>query len=104
MNLMSSIILTSTEIKKEKSSSNTISSIMNVFDIPVRVLFYSGSSQSFVSFSFALYADRELTPLKHKLVVMTPLGEQIIHTFMFRGCEISIEGIILKVNLIPLEM
>ena len=75
MNLMSIIILTSTEIKKDKSSSNNISSIMAVFDILVRVLFYFGSSQSFVSFSFALYVDRELTPLKHKLVVMTPLGE-----------------------------
>ena len=41
---------------------------------------------------------------KHKLVVMTHLGEQIICTTIFRGCEVLIEGVMLKVNLILLEM
>ena len=53
---------------------------------------------------FALYANRELTPLKSKLVVTTPLGERIIRTSVFRGCEVVIEGFVLKANLIPLEM
>ena len=35
---------------------------------------------------------------------MTPLGEQIIRTFVFRGCEILVERVVLKKNLIPLEM
>ena len=66
--------------------------------------FYSRSSKSFVNPSFALHVDRELSSLKHKLVVMTPLGKQIIRTFVFKGCEILIEGVMLKANLIPLEM
>ena len=66
--------------------------------------FYFGSSRSFVSSSFTLHADRDLSPLKNKLVVTTPLGEQILRTVVFKGCEILVEGVVLKANLIPLEM
>ena len=68
------------------------------------LIFYSRSSKSFVSISFALHANQELSQLKHKLVVVIPLGEQIIRTFMLRGCEVFIEGVVLKENLILLEM
>ena len=66
------------------------------------ILFDFGFSRSFVSTSFALHVDRELSLLKHKLVVTTPLGEQILHNFVFKGCEILIESVILKANLIPI--
>ena len=62
------------------------------------------SNRSFVSTSFALHADQELSPLKHKLVVMTPLREQISRNTIFKGCEILIDGVVLKANLILLEM
>ena len=65
---------------------------------------YSGLSKYFVSISFALHADQELSLLKHKLTVVTYLREQIIRTSIFRGCEVLIEGVALKANLIPLEM
>ena len=83
---------------------NTISGIMILFGSPARVLFYSGLSRSFVSSSFVLHANQELSLLKHKLVLMTPLGEQIICTFVFRGCKILVKGVVLKANFIPLEM
>ena len=51
-----------------------------------------------------MYTNRELSPLKHKLVVVTSLGEQIIRTSIFKGCEVLIEGVVLKENLIPLKM
>ena len=63
-----------------------------------------GSSRSFVSSSFALHADRDLSFFKSKLVVTTPLGEQILRTSVFKGCEILVEGVVLKANLILLEM
>ena len=77
---------------------------MFIFGTPARVLFYSGSSRSFMSSSFALHANRDLSSLKSKLVVTTPLGEQILQTSVFKGCEILVEGIVLKANLISLEM
>ena len=33
-----------------------------------------------------------------------PLGEQILRTLIFKGCEILVEGAVLKANLIPLKM
>ena len=38
------------------------------------------------------------------LVVTTPMEEQILRTLVFKGCEILVEGVVLKANLIPLEM
>ena len=67
-------------------------------------MFDSGASRSFISTSFALHANQELTPLKSKLIVTTPLGERILRTSIFKGCEVVMEGIVLKANLIPLEM
>ena len=77
---------------------------MFIFGTPARVLFYSGSSRSFINSSFALYVDRDFSSLKNKLVVTTPTGEQILQTSVFKGYEILVEGVVLKANLIPLEM
>ena len=78
--------------------------IIFVFGEPTRVLFDSRASRSFISTSFALHANQKLTPLKNKLVVTTPLGERMLKISVFKGCEVVAEGIVLKVNLIPLEM
>ena len=67
-------------------------------------LFYFEANRSFISTSFALHVDQELSPLKYKLVVTTPLGEQILRSSIFKGCEILIDGVALKANLISLEM
>ena len=82
---------------------DTVTGIMTIFGTPARILFDTGS-RSFVSTTFALHANRELVPLKNKLVVNTPLGEQIFRTSVFKGCEVVVEGVVLKANLIPLEM
>ena len=79
-------------------------SIMFIFGTPTHVLFYFGSSRSFVSLSFALPTDRDLSSLKRKLVVTTPLGEQIFRTSVFKGYEILVEDVVLKANLILLKM
>ena len=81
-----------------------VTGIIFVFGEPAQVLFDSGASRSFISTPFALHANRELTPLKNKLIVTTPLGERIQRTFVFKGCEVVVEGMLLKANLIPLEM
>ena len=83
---------------------DTMINIMIVLGTPARVLFDFGSSRLFVSSSFALHADQDLSSLKSKLVVTTPLGEQIVRTSVFKSYEILMEGVVLKANLIPLEM
>ena len=87
-----------------QANPDSVTGTVSVFGEPARVLFDSGASRSFISTSFALHANRELTPLKSKLIVSTLLGERIVRTFVFKGCEVVIEGFVLKANLIPLEM
>ena len=87
-----------------QTNPDSVTGIITVFDEPARVLFDSEASWSFISTSFALHVDRELTPLKSRLVVTTLLGERILHTSVFKGCEILVEGVVLNANLIPLEM
>ena len=87
-----------------QANSDIVIGIMIAFGTLTRVLFDSRSSRSFVNIFFALHVDRELSPVKHKLVVKTPLGEHILCNFVFKGCEILIDGVVLKVNSIPLEM
>ena len=91
-------------IDEAQANPNTVTNIMFISGTPARVLFDSGSSRSFVSIAFALHANRELALLKNKLVVITPLEEQIFCTSVFRGCKILLESVVLKTNLIPLEM
>ena len=87
-----------------QTNPDLVTGIISIFGEPARVLFDYGASRSFISISFALYANWELTPLKSKLIVTTPLGERILKTFVFKGCEIVVEGMVLKANLIPLKM
>ena len=87
-----------------QANPDSVSGTMIVFGMPARILFDTGSNRSFVSTTFALHANRELVPLKNKLVGNTPLGEQILRTSVFKGCEVVVEGVVLKANLIPLEM
>ena len=82
----------------------TVTAIMIVFGSLVRIPFDYRSSKSLICTSFALHVDRKLSPLKHKLVVTTALGEQILRNFVFNGCEILIEGVVVKANLILLEI
>ena len=77
---------------------------MIIFGTLARVLFDIGSSRSFVNTTFALHANKKLVSLKNKLIVNTPLREQILRTSIFKRCEIVVGVIRLKANLIPLEM
>ena len=87
-----------------QDNQDIVTCTMFVFGTPAQVLFNFGSSRSFVSTTFAFHADRELTPLKNKLVVTTSLVEQILRNSIFKWCEILVDGMVLKENLILLEM
>ena len=54
---------------------DTILDIMTIFDTHTLVLFDFGSGKSFINTLFVLHVNRELSPLKHKMVVMTHLRE-----------------------------
>ena len=75
---------------KAQTNPDTVTGTMFVFGTPTRVLFYFVSNRSFVSSSFALHDNRDLTPLKNKLVATKLLGEHILQTSVFKGCEILV--------------
>ena len=87
-----------------QANPDSVTGIITVVGEPARVLFDFGASRSFISLSFALHANQKLTPFKNGLVVTTPMGERILHTTVFKGCEVLVEGVVLKANLILLEM
>ena len=62
-------------VDEAQANPNFVIGIIIVFGKPDHVLFDFEASRSFINTSFALHADRELTPLKSRLVVTTPLGE-----------------------------
>ena len=68
-----------------------VTGIISVYGKLAWVLFDSGASRSFISTSFVLHANRELTPLKSNLIITTPLGEMIVRTSVFKGCEVVVE-------------
>ena len=101
--------MTQTEIfamtaDEAQANLNTITDIITVFGEPARVLFDFGASRLFISTLFALHANKELTPFKSRLVVTTPLGEIILRTSIFKGYKILVKGVLLKANLIQLEI
>ena len=51
-----------------------------------------------------MYTDQDLSSLKSKLVVTTPLEEQILQISVSKGCEVPVGSVVLKANLILLEM
>ena len=63
--------------KEAQVNPDSVIGIISVFGEPVQVLFDSGASRSFISISFTLHANQELTSLKSKMLVTTPLGENI---------------------------
>ena len=77
--------------REAQANQDIVTGIMTVFDTPARILLDTRSNRSFVSTTFALHTNRELVPLKNMLIVNTPLGEQILHTSVFKGYEIVVE-------------
>ena len=74
-----------------QANPDTMTSTMLVLGTPAQVLFDSRSSKFFVSSAFSLHVDRELAPLKNKLVVTTLSREKILWNFVLKGCEILVD-------------
>ncbi|KAA0035602.1 pol protein [Cucumis melo var. makuwa] len=68
------------------------------------VLFDSGSSHSFISSAFVLHARLEVEPLHHVLSVSTPSGECMLSKEKVKACQIEIEGHVIEVTLLVLDM
>ncbi|KAL0561192.1 hypothetical protein IC582_001613 [Cucumis melo] len=68
------------------------------------VLFGSGSSHSFISSAFVLYARLEVEPLHHVLSISTPSGECMLSKEKVKACQIEIACHVIEVTLLVLDM
>ncbi|KAJ8756237.1 hypothetical protein K2173_025049 [Erythroxylum novogranatense] len=82
---------------------DVVTGTVQLFSDVVIVLIDPGSTHSFVSSSRPV-CDRIVSPLDTPLMVRTPIGQYIVISQVYRGCEIRIGGELLVVDLMPLKM
>ena len=63
-----------------------------------------GSTQSYISVNFSSHIDKDLSQLDSKLIISMPVGNTFVADFVFRNCDIMVEGQNLLTDLIPLNM
>uniref|UniRef100_A0A2N9EJD6 Reverse transcriptase domain-containing protein n=1 Tax=Fagus sylvatica TaxID=28930 RepID=A0A2N9EJD6_FAGSY len=80
------------------------SGILPLFSTPARVLFYPGSTHSFISCGFVRNIDRSPKPLEYELSVSTPLGDTLMSNLVLKSCMFCIEGRELSADLVLLGM
>ncbi|XP_039146814.1 uncharacterized protein LOC120284058 [Dioscorea cayenensis subsp. rotundata] len=92
-------------IEKEAECRPTvITSTLSIFQHNAYALIDFGSERSFVSTTFACHADSPPSPLESELVIQTPLGEEVVRSLVYRECHVLVSGVVLKADLIPLEI
>ena len=67
------------------------------------VLIDSGSTHSFVTYTFASRLKRPLELLPYLLCVSAPSGESVLCDYIYRFCDMHIEDATLYVDLLPLK-
>ncbi|GKE37204.1 putative reverse transcriptase domain-containing protein [Tanacetum coccineum] len=102
LNLMASVYTMAT--KEDKVGHDVVTGTILVNSIPVRVLYDSGASISFVSFEFS----KNLSALPNKLpfpLEVEIVGKEIVVVSkVYREVEIEIDDSIFKIDLIPIML
>jgi hypothetical protein len=68
------------------------------------VLFDSGATHSFVSYSFSQYCNLMSEWLDVDLAVASPVGKTVVCTSVVKNCPISVQGHVMPANLVIFEM
>jgi hypothetical protein len=87
-----------------QATDTVVTGILPLFSTPARVLFYPGSTHSFISCGFVRNIDRSPEPLEYELSVSTLLGDTLMSNLVLKSCMFCIEGRELSVDLVLLGM
>jgi len=79
-----------------------VSGILPICSQNACVLIDSGSTHSFVSYTFSQKLTRPLEPMNYLLPVSAPFGSPMICAYVYLACDIVIGGMTLYVDLSPL--
>ena len=69
-----------------------------------RILFDYGASHSFIAASCVRELGLEVETLEEPMHVSSPLGTRVSVDLIWRGCELEISGILLRLNLRVMDM
>ncbi|KAA0047116.1 reverse transcriptase [Cucumis melo var. makuwa] len=96
-------VLATNKIEAERAGT-VVTGMLPVLGNYALVLFYLGSSHSFISSAFGLHARLEVEPLHHVLSVSTPSGKCILSKEKVKACQIEIAGHMIDITLLVLDM
>ncbi|GAV84511.1 RVP_2 domain-containing protein [Cephalotus follicularis] len=95
------LILTQTDVPE---SSSVVGGTIYVYGFSARVLMDSGASHSFIASRFASCLNVPPNCMPYVLDVSTPTGGSMCTDLVYRGCEISMAGVPVYVDLIVLPI
>ncbi|KAD1774781.1 hypothetical protein E3N88_42308 [Mikania micrantha] len=82
----------------------TVSGTLRIGERDICVLFDTGATHSIVSHMFTKYLMIAPSLLDHTLCISTPTGESIVITHIYKDCPITIDTIVRKADLLPMQM
>ncbi|KAL6199373.1 hypothetical protein ACLB2K_029157 [Fragaria x ananassa] len=87
-----------------RTSPDAIIGILLIFSHPAFILINPGATHSFMSSRFSFLANVPSSPLPGEWLVSLPSGDVLKIDWVFRGCEVLVEGLSFEVDLIPLDI
>lgn len=75
-----------------------------ICNIHVHILLDPSAIHPFVSSMFIAKLDKMLEPLPKELVIYTLVGDALLVSEMLRDCDVSVEGVNMTMDLLPLEL
>ncbi|KAD2805507.1 hypothetical protein E3N88_38884 [Mikania micrantha] len=86
------------------SAPGTVSGTIRIGDRDICVLFDTCATHSIVSHMFTKYLRIAPSLLDHTLCISTHTGESIVITHIYKDCPITIDTIVRKADLLPMQM
>ena len=77
---------------------------LNVLGHFARVLIDCGATHSFTSHTFAQLTQPQSSPLGYELEFSMPRGEKCSVSYVYPGCPVLIEDVVMPANLLPLDL
>ncbi|KAI3757500.1 hypothetical protein L6452_05040 [Arctium lappa] len=90
--------------EEARASTDVVSGTFLLNSVPTRILFDSGASFSFVSFSFCQKLSVPASSLENAIVVELADDGQVVVRDVLKGCKLEIEGKEFSVNLMPMAI
>ena len=87
-----------------RTSPDVIIGTLLIFGRPAFILIDPGATHSFMSSRFSFLANVPSSPLPGEWQVSLPSGDVMKIDWVFRGCEVLVDGLSFEVDLIPLDI